>query len=366
MPVPFVDLSSQLQALDQPLRAAIDRVLDSCAFAGGPEVEAFETAFAEFCETRFCIGVGSGTGALELLLRAADIGPGDEVILPVNTFVADAEAVLFAGATPVFVDIDEDTALIDPDAVAAAVTGQTAAILPVHLYGQTVAMSSLQSLAAAKGLMLIEDACQAHGARRENRRAGSLGDAAAFSFYPSKNLGALGDAGCVTTNDRALAERLRMLRDHGSRERYVHELLGRTDRMDGIQAAVLGVKLTHLDEWNSRRRDLAAHYLRELSAVDGVRCLKEQDGGEHVFHLFVVRVAERDRIRQALSDIGVATGVHYPLPLHIQPCCAHLGYSEGEFPVAEKLASEILSLPMFPELLPGQVDEVVDGLRSLV
>ena len=227
-------------------------------------------------------------------------------------------------------------------------------------------MSSLQSLAAAKGLMLIEDACQAHGARRENRRAGSLGDAAAFSFYPSKNLGALGDAGCVTTNDRALAERLRMLRDHGSRERYVHELLGRTDRMDGIQAAVLGVKLTHLDEWNSRRRDLAAHYLRELSAVDGVRCLKEQDGGEHVFHLFVVRVAERDRVRQALSDIGVATGVHYPLPLHIQPCCAHLGYSEGEFPVAEKLASEILSLPMFPELLPGQVDEVVDGLRSLV
>ena len=366
MPVPFVDLSSQLQALDQPLRAAIDRVLDSCAFAGGPEVEAFEIAFAEFCETRFCIGVGSGTGALELLLRAADIGPGDEVILPVNTFVADAEAVLFAGATPVFVDIDADTALIDPDAVAAAVTGQTAAILPVHLYGQTVAMSSLQSLAAAKGLMLIEDACQAHGARRENRRAGSLGDAAAFSFYPSKNLGALGDAGCVTTNDRALAERLRMLRDHGSRERYVHELLGRTDRMDGIQAAVLGVKLTHLDEWNSRRRDLAAHYLRELSAVDGVRCLKEQDGGEHVFHLFVVRVAERDRIRQALYDIGVGTGVHYPLPLHIQPCCAHLGYSEGEFPVAEKLASEILSLPMFPELLPGQVDEVVDGLRSLV
>ena len=366
MPVPFVDLSSQLQALDQPLRAAIDRVLDSCAFAGGPEVEAFEIAFAEFCETRFCIGVGSGTGALELLLRAADIGPGDEVILPVNTFVADAEAVVFAGATAVCVDIDEDTARIDPDAVAAAVTGQTAAILPVHLYGQTVAMSSLQSLAAAKGLMLIEDACQAHGARRENRRAGSLGDAAAFSFYPSKNLGALGDAGCVTTNDRALAERLRMLRDHGSRERYVHELLGRTDRMDGIQAAVLGVKLTHLDDWNSRRRDLAAHYLRELSAVDGVRCLKEQDGGEHVFHLFVVRLAERDRVRQALYDIGVETGVHYPLPLHIQPCCAHLGYSEGEFPVAEKLASEILSLPMFPELLPGQVDEVVDGLRSLV
>ena len=365
MPVPFVDLSIQLRALDQPLLGAIDRVLASCAFAGGPEVEAFESAFAEFCGTRDCVGLGSGTGALELLLRAAGIGPGDEVILPVNTFVADAEAILLAGATPVFVDVEEETSLINLEATAAAVNGQTAAILPVHLYGQPVDMSSLQHLAAGKGLLLIEDACQAHGARRGSRRAGSLGDAAAFSFYPSKNLGALGEAGCVTTDDRALAERLRMLRDHGSRERYVHELLGRNDRMDGLQAAVLGVKLPQLEDWNERRRDRAAQYRQGLEEIAGVRCLQEQDGGEHVYHLFVVRVAERDRVQRSLAEIGVGTGIHYPLPLHTQPCCTHLGYSEGEFPVAEKLATEILSLPMFPELQPRQVDEVLEGLRSL-
>ncbi|MDP7277456.1 MAG: DegT/DnrJ/EryC1/StrS family aminotransferase [Planctomycetaceae bacterium] len=366
MNVPFVDLSSVHQPLAGALTAAIDRVMASSAFAGGPEVEAFETSFATYCGTDYCVGVGSGTAALELVLRAAGVGSGDEVIVPVNTFVADAEAVLLAGATPVFVDVDAGTGLVDGEAVAAAVGENTAAILPVHLYGQPAAMAPLQALAARQGLLLVEDACQAHGAGDDGRRVGSLGDAAAFSFYPSKNLGALGEAGCVTTDDATLAGRLRMLRDHGSRERYRHELLGRNDRMDGLQAAALGIKLPHLDGWNARRRELAARYRRGLAAVEGVVCLAEREAAEHVFHLFVVRVSQRDRVREGLQAAGIGTGIHYPVPLHLQPCCAQLGYREGAFPVAETLAGEILSLPMFPGLSDDQVDRVIGELRSLL
>lgn len=366
MDVPFVDLAQTHEALSHELREAIDRVFASSAFAGGPEVEVFERAFAEYCGTRECVGVGSGTGAIELVLRAAGIGAGDDVIVPVNTFVADAEAVLLAGATPVFVDVDEASGLIDCDAAAAAVTERTAAILPVHLYGQPAEMAGLQTLAARAGLLLVEDACQAHGATADGARVGGLGDAAAFSFYPSKNLGALGEAGCVTTNDAALAERLRMLRDHGSRERFVHELVGRNERMDGIQAALLGVKLPRLDRWNDRRRELAARYRQRLDPLSGVTCLAEREQVEHVYHLFVVRVDQRDLVRERLGAEGIGTGIHYPVPLHRQPCCAQLGYSDGAFPVAEALAAEILSLPMYPELSFEQVDRVVDALRSLV
>jgi dTDP-4-amino-4,6-dideoxygalactose transaminase len=362
MRVPLVDLSKVHGELETEIFGAIRRVIATSAFAGGPEVEAFESRFAEFCGTRHCVGVSSGTAALELILRAAGIGDGQEVIVPVNSFVADAEAVILAGATPVFVDCVESTGLIDLEAVAAAVTRLTSAILPVHLYGQPVEMSGLQALAASEGLLLIEDACQAHGARVDGRQVGSLGDAAAFSFYPSKNLAAMGDAGAVTTDDEALAERLRMIRDHGSREKYSHEVLGGTHRMDGIQAAVLNVKLGSLDRWNDQRRQIAARYRAGLGSADSVvsvKCLEDVSGGEHVYHLFVVRSPERDAVLSRLHDAGVGAAIHYPVPLHRQPSLSGLGYATDQFPVANRLAAEILSLPIYPGLSDDQIDRVL-------
>jgi dTDP-4-amino-4,6-dideoxygalactose transaminase len=362
MRVPLVDLSTVHAELQAEIGSAIRRVIDANAFAGGPEVEAFERRFAEACGTRHCIGVSSGTAALELILRAAGIGEGQEVIVPVNTFVADAEAVVLAGATPVFVDCVESTGLVDVDAVAAAVSPATSAIMPVHLYGQPVAMAPLQALAARHGLLLIEDACQAHGARLEGRPVGSLGDAAAFSFYPSKNLGAMGDAGAVTTDDDTLAENLRMMRDHGSREKYRHEVLGGTHRMDGIQAAVLGVKLEYLDQWNDERRQIASKYRIALESIDTVSCLEDASGGEHVYHLFVVRCAERDGLLEGLHEAGIGAAIHYPVPLHRQPSLAGLGYAADQFPVANRLAAEILSLPIYPGLTGDQFELVVASL----
>ena len=362
MRIPLVDLSKVHGELETEIFGAIRRVIATSAFAGGPEVEAFESRFAEFCGTRHCVGVSSGTAALELILRAAGIGDGQEVIVPVNSFVADAEAVILAGATPVFVDCVESTGLIDLEAVAAAVTRLTSAILPVHLYGQPVEMSGLQALAASEGLLLIEDACQAHGARVDGRQVGSLGDAAAFSFYPSKNLAAMGDAGAVTTDDEALAERLRMIRDHGSREKYSHEVLGGTHRMDGIQAAVLNVKLGSLDRWNDQRRQIAARYRAGLGSADSVvsvKCLEDVSGGEHVYHLFVVRSPERDAVLSRLHDAGVGAAIHYPVPLHRQPSLSGLGYATDQFPVANRLAAEILSLPIYPGLSDDQIDRVL-------
>ncbi len=365
MRVPLVDLSKVHGELETEIFGAIRRVIGTSAFAGGAEVESFESRFAEFCGTRHCVGVSSGTAALELILRAAGIGDGQEVIVPVNTFVADAEAVILAGATPVFVDCVESTGLIDLEAVAAAVTRLTSAILPVHLYGQPVEMSGLQALATSEGLLLIEDACQAHGARVDGRQVGSLGDAAAFSFYPSKNLGAMGDAGAVTTDDGSLAERLRMIRDHGSREKYSHEVLGGTHRMDGIQAAVLGVKLGSLDQWNDQRRQIAARYRAGLGSADSVvsvKCLEDVSGGEHVYHLFVVRSPERDAVLSRLHDAGVGAAIHYPVPLHRQPSLSGLGYATDQFPVANRLAAEILSLPIYPGLSDDQIDGVLTPL----
>jgi len=360
--VPLVDLSLVHSDLDSEIGSAIRRVIEENSFAGGPEVEAFERRFASACGTRYCVGVSSGTAALELILRAAGVGEGDEVIVPVNTFVADAEAVLLAGATPVFVDCVEPTGLIDPDAVAAAVSSATSAIMPVHLYGQPVRMQPLQELAARHGLLLIEDACQAHGARIDGRPVGSLGDAAAFSFYPSKNLGAMGDAGAVTTDDQTLADRLRMIRDHGSRQKYCHELLGGSHRMDGIQAAVLGAKLDCLDRWNEQRRQIAASYRVALELKDSVSCLADLSDGQHVYHLFVVRVGERDSVMEGLHGAGIGAAIHYPVPLHRQPSLAGLGYAAEQFPVANRLAEEILSLPIFPGLTTDQVDWVVSAL----
>lgn len=362
MRVPLVDLSTIHGELDGEIGSAIRRVIEANAFAGGPEVEAFERKFAAACGTRYCVGVSSGTAALELILRAAGIGDGDEVIVPVNTFVADAEAILLAGATPVFVDCIESTGLVDLDAVATAVSPATSAIMPVHLYGQPVQMAALQELSARHGLLLIEDACQAHGARLDGRPVGSLGDAAAFSFYPSKNLGAMGDAGAVTTDDETLAARLRMIRDHGCREKYHHELLGATHRMDGIQAAVLGVKLEYLNGWNEQRRQIASRYRLALESIGSVSCLEDLSNGGHVYHLFVVRVAGRAGLLDRLHEAGIGAAIHYPVPLHRQPSLAGLGYAADQFPVANRLADDILSVPIYPGLTDDQLELVVSSL----
>ena len=297
-----------------------------------------------------------------VFVRTETSEPCESVGVTRRDVQVDAEAILLAGATPVFVDCIESTGLVDLDAVAAAVSSATSAILPVHLYGQPVRMLPLQELAARHGLLLIEDACQAHGARLDGRPGGSLGDAAAFSFYPSKNLGAMGDAGAVTTDDETLAVRLRMIRDHGCRERYHHELLGATHRMDGIQAAVLGVKLEYLDGWNDQRRQIASRYRLALESVDSVSCLEDVSDGEHVYHLFVVRVTDRAALLDRLHETGIGAAIHYPVPLHRQPSLAGLGYAADQFPVANRLADEILSLPIYPGLSGDQIELVVSSL----
>lgn len=361
MAVPFLDLQAQYRSLKHEIDPAIQAVIDTSAFVLGPAVERFERAFADYCGTAQCAAVSSGTSAVALLLRAHGIGAGDEVITVANTFFATTEAIEHAGATPVLVDCEESTALIDPRLVEAAVTPRTRAILPVHLYGQPADMDALAAIARRHGALLLEDACQAHGARYRGRRTGGLADGAAFSFYPGKNLGAYGEAGAVTTNDAAIACRIRMLRDHGSPAKYQHTSIGWNERMDGIQGAVLETKLRHLDGWNARRRAHAAAYRAQLP--DHVQAIASLDATEPVYHLFVVRVANRDRVQQALAERGIGTGIHYPIPIHLQP--AYDGrWPHGAFPHSERLAHEVLSLPMFPELTGDQISSVLDALRS--
>lgn len=364
MPVPFLDLQIQYRAIKEELDPAIQRVIESSAFALGPAVEAFEQKFAAFCGAQHCIGVNSGTAALTLLLRAYGIGPGDEVILPTNTFIATAEAVSHVGATPILVDCEERTALMDVKKVEEVITKKTKAVIPVHLYGQPADMDSLMQLGKKHQLLILEDAAQSHGAARKGKRTGSLGDAAAFSFYPGKNLGAFGEAGAVVTNDAAIAEKIRLLRDHGQREKYHHEEIGWNERMDGIQGAVLSVKLRHLDEWNAKRRQHAEQYQQKLSGIGDIRFFETDERSEHVEHLFVIRTAQHDRLQEHLKSKGIATGIHYPIPIHLQRAYAGLPYKEGDFPVAEKLSTEILSLPMYPELTEEQIEEVCEAMRD--
>jgi dTDP-3-amino-3,4,6-trideoxy-alpha-D-glucose transaminase len=364
--VPFLDLPAQHAALGRELAEVCERLLASCAFAGGPEVEAFEQAFATYCGVGHCVGVGSGTAALELLLEAYGVGRGDDVIVPAFTFFATAEAVSRVGAAPVFVDVRETTASIDPRLLARAITPRTKAIIPVHLYGQPADMSAILSIAAERRLTVIEDSCQAHGASYRGRRAGSLAHAAAFSFYPGKNLGACGEAGAITTDDAAIASAVRMLRDHGSARKYEHELVGHNQRMDGLQAGFLRVKLAHLDEWNGRRRAHAARYSELLRGVPGVALPGAQEGAEAVYHLFAVRVVERDRVRSQLAEAGIGTHIHYPLPLHLQPAYRGLDIPAGSLPVSERFAEETLSLPMFPELSGEQVEYVARTLATVL
>lgn len=368
--IPFQDLPLQIQALRPELDAAIAEVLRHGQFILGPEVASFETAWAKFCGTRHAVGVGSGTDALQLILRALGIGPGDEVITVANTFIATAAAISLVGAEPVLVDCELDTYLIDPAAVAAAITPRTRAIIPVHLYGQPANMDALRSLAERHGLALIEDAAQAHGATlSDGRPCGSLGAAAGFSFYPGKNLGAFGDAGAVTTSDDTLAHKLRLLRNWGSVVKYHHEMQGYNSRLDTIQAAVLQVKLRRLAEWNERRRIVAGWYREALADCTAIVLPQVAPWtGRHTYHLFVVRILQHDRdaVTRALSVGGVQSIVHYPRPIHLQKAYSELGYAAGAFPQAEAAARSILSLPIFPEMTKSQVACVIDALRRIL
>jgi len=347
--------------------AAFGRVLDSSAFIQGPEVEAFEREFAAFCGVRHAVAVSNGTDALALALRALDVGAGDVVALPAFTFAATAEAVCHVGARPLLVDIDPKTFTLDPDGLRLALRRQTSpvrTIIAVHLYGQPAAMDEIAKVADEAGAAVIEDAAQAHGACFGGRRTGGLGRMGCFSFYPSKNLGALGDAGAVTTDDAGLAARVALLHDHGQTAKYVHSVVGFNCRMDGVQAALLRVKLRHLESWNARRQILAARYRRALADVPGIALPEAAAGREHVYHLFVVRCRERDALRRCLNEHGIAAGVHYSAPIHLQPAFASLGYRAGDFPAAETAAREVLALPLYPELAEENVATVCEAVRA--
>ena len=361
--VPFVDLAAQHAAIEADVDEAMRRVLRRTDYILGREVDAFEEEFAAYCESRYAVGLDSGTSALELALRAFEIGPGDEVITVANTFVATALAISYTGARPVLVDADPETANIDVSLIERAITPRTKAIVPVHLYGQPADMDAILSVAHRYDLVVIEDACQAHGARYKGARVGSLGDAAAFSFYPAKNLGAYGDGGAVTTNDERAADALRMLRNYGQREKYRHELRGFNRRLDTLQAAVLRVKLRHLDDWNAARQRHAELYTRRL-AGSGVATPVVAEDARSVWHLYVVETDDRAGLKAHLDARGIATGIHYPIPIHLQPAYADLGYSKGDFPVAERQAERILSLPMYAELTAEMVEYAADAVHE--
>jgi len=357
--VPFVDLKAQYASIKNEIDAAIARVIADTAFIMGREVRAFEEAFADYLGARFCIGVNSGTAALQLALMACGIGPGDEVIAPSFTFFATAEAISVLGAKPVFVDIDPVSYTIDAAQIEAAITPRTRAIIPVHLYGQAADLDPILAIAKRHKLRVIEDAAQAHGAEYKQKRVGALGDAGCFSFYPSKNLGAYGEAGAIVTNDEGLAQQLRLLRDHGSTSKYAHAIVGYNFRMEEIQAAVLNVKLPHLDGWNNLRREHAATY-NDLLKDLGFALPREMDCARHVYHVYAIQTENRDDLQQRLTANGIQTGVHYPIPIHLQPAYLSLGYKPGDLPVTETLSQRVLSLPMFPELRADQQRRVAD------
>jgi len=389
--IPFLDLITPHRELEEELVAVFRNALETAGFIGGPMVEDFEEDFAQFCDVEYCVGVGSGTDALRFALIAAGVSPGDTVVTVPNTFIATAEAISQAGARPDFVDIDERTYTIDPRKLQEYLETRCyfdraterlfnkktrrpiAGIVPVHLYGQMADMGPILEFAQRYNLIVVEDACQAHGAKyfskKENcwKRAGSMSRAAAFSFYPGKNLGACGEAGAVTTNDKELAQKVRMLRDHGQPQKYYHEFEGYNGRLDAIQAGILRLKLEHLEEWNKQRRDIADRY-QELFrlAAGGITVPHEPAWARAVYHLYVVRTENRDQLKHHLFEAGIATGIHYPLPLHLQKACRNLGYKEGDFPVTEKLALEILSLPVYPQLQLDQQRHIAKAVMEFV
>lgn len=361
--IPLVDLKAQYQSIKAEIDAAISEVVESCQFILGPKVEAFEADFAKHCDAKFAFGINSGTSALHLALLAAGVGPGDEVITVSYTFVATVAAVLYTGAAPVLVDIDPLTCNIDVTKIEAAITQRTKAIMPVHLYGTCADMDPILEIARRHNLIVIEDAAQAHGAEYKGRRAGSMGELACFSFYPGKNLGAYGEGGAVVTNDEKYIDVIRQLRDQGQSAKYQHERVGYNYRMEALQGAVLGVKLKHLDDWTAARREHAAVYSRELADAD-VRLLAETDDCKSVYHVFPLFTERREQLREHLHANGISTGIHYPIPVHMQPGFNNLGYAEGDLPETERVCREVMSLPMYPELPSETVMQIVDSVRQ--
>ena len=361
--VPFVDLALD-DELTQQILADLTGIVETGEFTNGPQVTAFEQAFARYCGSSHCVGVASGLDALRLGLLAAGMRAEDEVIVPAHTFAATLEAVVQAGARPVLADVSDGDCCLDPDSAEAAITASTRFVLPVHLYGQVADLEALARVATDHDIVLVEDACQAHGAVRAGRRAGTTGVFGAFSFYPTKNLGAFGDAGALVTDDDELAERVRSLREHGQRRKYEHDYPGYTARLDTIQAAVLLRKLDRLERWNDERRAAARFYDEHLAGIEGLVLPTVAEHSEPVWHLYVVRTGDRERLASALEQRGIATGRHYPQPLHLAPAYAGLGHGRGDFPVAERLANEVLSLPIFPGITEEQLSAVVDAIRD--
>ncbi|MBN1292601.1 MAG: DegT/DnrJ/EryC1/StrS family aminotransferase [Candidatus Latescibacteria bacterium] len=366
MKVPFLDLKSQYVSIKEEIADALQQVLDNTAFAGGKFVEEFENEFAAFCNCDHAIGVGNGTDALWVALLAKDIKHGDEVITVPNTFIATAEAISICGATPVFIDVKEDTYNMDPDKIEAAITPKTKAIIPVHLYGQMADMDPIMEIAKAHNLFVIEDASQAHAAQYKGKKAGSIGDLGCFSFYPGKNLGAYGEAGAVVTNDANLAARMKMFRDHGQIKKYYHSIVGWNARMDGFQGAVLSVKLKHLEAWTEARRKNARLYDKLLGNTADIVIPKEADYARHVYHVYSIRTKNSDQMLQQLHDKDIYCAMHYPVPLHLQDAYKDLGKGKGSFPVAEICAEQQLSLPMYPELTEEMITHTASEIKKLL
>lgn len=363
MKVPFLDLKSNYIAIKDEIASAINEVLDHTAYILGEKVVHFEQVFAKAHDAKYCYAVSSGTDANHLPLWALGIKPGDEVIIPANTFIATAWGATLCGATPVFVDCESDSYNIDPKKIEQAITSKTKAIVAVHLYGQSADMGPLQEIAHKHKIYLLEDAAQAHLAEYKGKKVGTLGLAASFSFYPGKNLGAYGEGGALTTNDEKLAALCKMIREHGQSQKYHHEVYGHNYRMEGIQGAVLGVKMKYLEKWTNQRRAIADKYNHLLKDVSQIVLPMEMPYAKHVYHLYVIQTAHRDKLQTYLADQGISTGMHYPLPLHLQNCFKHLGYKKGDFPITERLADQCLSLPMFPEMTEDQITYVSEKIK---
>ena len=366
MKIPFLDLKTQYKQIEHEVMPMITAAMAEGAFIGGEQVSGFEEEFAKFCDSKYCVGVNSGTDALRFALMAIGVGPGDEVITVPNTFIATTEAISQVGAKPVFVDIFPDTCNMDASNIEEKISKNTKAIIPVHLYGQPADMDKILSIAQQNSIAVIEDACQAHGAHYKNKSAGSMGSVGCFSFYPGKNLGAFGEGGAIVTQDEAIAQKIRMIRDHGQRKKYFHDLEGYNGRLDAIQAGVLRIKLKRLGDWNKLRRQNAAYYTELLSNVPSVTLPVEAEFARSVYHLYVILVDDRDGLQNHLNSKGVASGLHYPLPLHLQKAYDHLGYKKGDFPVAENIAGRLLSLPMYPELTREQIEYVVESIKEFI
>lgn len=363
IPVPFADLKGQYSSIRDEIDRAVSSVIQDAAFIGGSYLEKFEEQFAAFCGVDNCVGVGNGTDALVITLKCLDIGSGDEVVVPANSFIATSEAVTLTGASVVFCDVDPATYTIDAELLKSRITDRTKAVIPVHLYGQPSNMNEVMAVARERGLRVIEDAAQAHGAKYMGKKVGALGDAACFSFYPGKNLGAYGDAGAIVTSNSDLAERVRMFRNHGRKRKYGHEFEGTNSRLDGLQAAILSVKLKHLPAWTSLRQERARLYTRMLEELEGITCPHIATDRTHVFHLFVIRTPYRDELRKHLTTNGIATGIHYPVALPNLEAYRYLGHGQNDFPVASRLSGQILSLPIYAEMTEGHVEQAAAEIR---